>query len=399
MLISVKELSKILLRYGITIKGILHAGAHFCSEIDIYTKFGVDPANILWVDANPTFTDTNITNGIQNCYTAALDETIHDATLNITMNGSRSSILEFGLYAEHARHIFTVESIPVTTQTITQFFQTNSLDPTRYNVWNIDTQGVELQSIRGSKDLLQNVDVVYTCVYKDDAYKGCGKLDEMDVLLAEYGLNRVSSVLYNGYWGEAIYVKGIATELPEEVPVEAPVEAPLETPSEVPVEAPAEVPSEVPVEAPVETPSEVPVEAPVEASSEVPLEAPVEVPVEASLETPSEVPAEVPAEVPTEVPTEAPAEVPIEAPVEAPVEASSEAPAEVPVEAPAEVPAEAPVAAPAEVPTEAPVEVPVEVPVEASSEVPVEAPVETPSEVPVEAPVETPSETPSEVPA
>jgi len=267
MLISVKELSKIFLRYGITIKGILHAGAHFCSEINIYTKFGVDPTNIIWVDANPTFTDTNISNGIQNCYTAALDETNHDATLNITMNGSRSSILEFGLYAEHAPHIFTVESIPVTTQTITQFFQTNSLDPTRYNVWNIDTQGVELQTIRGSKDLLQNVDVVYTCVYKDDAYKGCGKLDEMDVLLAEYGLNRVSSVLYNGYWGEAIYVKGIATELPEEVPEEVPAEAPAEVPAEVAVETPAEAPVEVAVETPAEAPVEVAVETPAEAPS------------------------------------------------------------------------------------------------------------------------------------
>ena len=298
MLISVKELSKILLRYGITIKGILHAGAHFCSEINIYTKFGVDPANIVWVDANPTFTDTNITNGIQNCYTAALDETNHDATLNITMNGSRSSILEFGLYAVHAPHIFTVESIPVTTQTITQFFQTNSLDPTRYNVWNIDTQGVELQTIRGSKDLLQNIDVVYTCVYKDDAYKGCGKLDEMDILLAEYGLNRVSSVLYNGYWGEAIYVKGIATELPEEVPEEVPVEVPLETPVEVPLEVPAEVPSEVPSETPAEVPSETPAEAPVE----VPAEAPVEVPAEAPVEVPSETPSEVPSETPAEAP-------------------------------------------------------------------------------------------------
>jgi hypothetical protein len=198
--------------------------------------------------------------------------------------------MEFGLYAVHAPHIFTVESIPVTTQTITQFFQTNSLDPTRYNVWNIDTQGVELQTIRGSKDLLQNVDVVYTCVYKDDAYKGCGKLDEMDILLAEYGLNRVSSVLYNGYWGEAIYVKGIATELPEEVP------------AEVPLEAPAEAPAEVPLEAPVETPAEVAVETPAEAPVEVAVETPAEVPLEVAVETPAEVPLEAPAETPAEAP-------------------------------------------------------------------------------------------------
>jgi len=207
MLIDQAVVRALFKEHNVAIKGVLHVGAHKCEEKPFYNSCGVEDKDVVWVDANPMLTADNIARGIPNCYTAVLDEVERDTTFHITNNNQSSSLLEFGTHAKSYPWCVVTDSVKVHTETLSQFFTNRSLDPARYNVWNFDIQGVELQVFRGSQELLKHADIIYAEVNTADVYKGCGKLDELDALLKENGLTRVLTKMTGEHWGDAIYVR------------------------------------------------------------------------------------------------------------------------------------------------------------------------------------------------
>jgi glycosyltransferase involved in cell wall biosynthesis len=208
MLIDSKAVKSILDAFGINIKGILHVGAHECEELPIYTRvWGVNDTDILWIDANEDLTKRMSGRGVQNCYTAVLDEREKDAVFKITNNGQSSSLLELGTHAKSYPQIVVIEERKVRTETLLHLFDRIQKDPKKYNVWNFDIQGSEFNVFKGSPYLLQYVDAIYTEINTADVYKGCGQLDKLDELLGSYGLQRVMTHLTTESWGDALYVR------------------------------------------------------------------------------------------------------------------------------------------------------------------------------------------------
>jgi FkbM family methyltransferase len=208
MLIDGKTVKYYLDKYNIKINSILHVGAHECEEMELYNNdLGVDQKDIIWVDANPKLIEQNKLRGIPNCFNAVLDETERMTTFNITNNGQSSSLLEFGTHSKTYPWCVVTEVVQVQTQTLSNFYKQNNIESKKYNFWNFDIQGSELHVFRGSKELLQDVDCIYAEVNTADVYKGCGQLDEMDVLLKEYGLVRVETRITEANWGDALYIR------------------------------------------------------------------------------------------------------------------------------------------------------------------------------------------------
>lgn len=207
MLIDSNTVKNILNQYDISINGILHVGAHECEEKNVYNNWGIEDKDIVWVDANSKLIEQNKAIGIPNCYTSVLDEVERNTTFNITNNGQSSSLLDFGTHSNSYPSIVINQIINVKTETLNQFFIKNKLDYKKYNFWNFDIQGVELQVFRGSKELLQYVDCIYVEVNTGEVYKGCGLMDDMDILLKTYGLVRVMTNMTSANWGDAIYIR------------------------------------------------------------------------------------------------------------------------------------------------------------------------------------------------
>ena len=208
MLINPQAVLAALQAYNVSIKGILHVGAHECEEKGTYnTIWNVSDDKILWLDANSELTEANTRRGIPNCYTAVLDETERTTSFKITNNGQSSSLLDFGSHQSSYPQIIVTKTIEVTTQTLEQFFTRNTLDATHYNLWNFDIQGSELAVFRGSKEYLTYADAIYTEINTGEVYKGCGLLKDLDVLLSEYGLQRVLTHMTDANWGDALYVR------------------------------------------------------------------------------------------------------------------------------------------------------------------------------------------------
>jgi hypothetical protein len=81
-------------------------------------------------------------------------------------------------------------------------------DRGKYNFINIDVQGYELEVFKGGSEYLNHIDYVMTEVNRDEVYKGCPRIEELDEYLGTYGFERVESTWDGGTWGDALYVKG-----------------------------------------------------------------------------------------------------------------------------------------------------------------------------------------------
>jgi FkbM family methyltransferase len=208
MLILDNDVIALIKKNNININGVLHIGAHECEEQSFYDKLGVERKNVIWIDANKKKVLEAQNRGIENVYYAVVsDEDDKTVTFNITNNGQSSSILDFGSHAHHHPHVHFIEKQTHQTITINTFYKNNMLELDKYDFWNFDIQGAELLALKGAKDILPYVKVLYMEVNTEEVYKGCGLITEIDSFLETYGLKRVLTNMTNCGWGDAVYIK------------------------------------------------------------------------------------------------------------------------------------------------------------------------------------------------
>lgn len=208
MLISKEEVRSILQRLGIVVKGVLHIGAHECEELDVYRYFGLDPVDVVWIDALEEKIAKNKAKGVPNVFQAVITEKDdEEVTFHITNNFESSSVLEFGSHARHHPHVFETEKRTLTTTRLDTFFHSHNLSPEKYTFWNLDIQGVELQALKSGQEFLKHVTAIYSEVNTEEVYKGCGLLSEMDAFLATHGFSRLQTKMTDCGWGDALWVK------------------------------------------------------------------------------------------------------------------------------------------------------------------------------------------------
>jgi len=208
MLVDGEIIKNLLNRYGIIIRGAIHIGAHECEEIGFYNNIlGLNDSKIIWVDGNENKVNEMKSKGHQNVYNAVLDEDEKDIIFNITNNTQASSILKLNHDEGFYRDINITSSVVCRTEKLSSFLKRIEKDAAKYNFWNLDIQGSELHVLRGSKELLENCDAIYTEVNLEHVYNGCGLIQDIDKLLEEYGFIRVETKWTDMKWGDALYLK------------------------------------------------------------------------------------------------------------------------------------------------------------------------------------------------
>lgn len=208
MLISGDDVISLLKILGINITGVLHIGAHDCEELPFYSKLGLSPNDIIWIDALSSKVEEAKQRGIPNVYKAVIsDKDNEEVMFKVTNNVQSSSILDFGTHSIHHSNVKFVDTIKDVTTSIKSFYLKNKIDEPKYTFWNLDIQGVELLALKGAEDLLKNVKVIYTEVNTEEVYTGCAKLHELDTYLSTYGFTRIKTHMTPYGWGDAIYIK------------------------------------------------------------------------------------------------------------------------------------------------------------------------------------------------
>ena len=95
---------------------------------------------------------------LYNIYHALIDNEEKEVSFKITNNGQSSSILELGIHANLYPHVVVSETRVQKTTRLDTFFETNNIDPSQYNFWNLDIQGTELNALKKTN--------IYVCIYK-----------------------------------------------------------------------------------------------------------------------------------------------------------------------------------------------------------------------------------------
>jgi len=190
---------------GITVKGILHVGAHTAEELVAYNQYGI--TNVVWVEANAQLVEHLKQRGINNVIHAAVSDKEQDVTFHISNNKQSSSILELGTHLDHYPSIQYIAEVTMKSKTLKTIYEENQLDVDMYNMWNLDIQGVELLALKGAQDILNHVDVIYTEVNYEAVYKNCPRMWDIDNYLRDFGFTRFSTSLVGQGWGDAVYLK------------------------------------------------------------------------------------------------------------------------------------------------------------------------------------------------
>jgi len=208
------DLTTLLKKYDLTLKGVIHGGAHQCEEMDVYRKNGLTENEVLWFEANPALVrDMNKKNDRLRIFNFALHST-SDRTLQfqVTNNYQSSSLLALKTHAKHYPGIKVKETIQVKTITLEDFFKRDlandgGKDHTAYNLLNLDIQGSELEAVKGFGDLIQDMEMLYLEVNKEELYQGCALVYDLDDYLMLKGFTRLDTKWVPQGWGDAFYLR------------------------------------------------------------------------------------------------------------------------------------------------------------------------------------------------
>ena len=190
-------------KYNIKPKGIIHIGAHYCEEYEIY-KNGAGCDNILWIEANPYVCENNKTHKV---YQACISDKTGDMVdFIITNNGQSSSFLELKEHLVEHPMVFEEKRIKLNTITLDDFMRDNELRIENYDFLAMDIQGAELHALKGMGKLIDNFKYIYMEVNVKELYKDCGLLNEV-VEFLKNKFKMVDIKVTEHGWGDALFVK------------------------------------------------------------------------------------------------------------------------------------------------------------------------------------------------
>ena len=187
------------------LKGCIHIGAHEGQEYPLYKMYGLD--NLLFYEPLPdNFAALKEKVGPEvKLRNIALGNTTGTVEMYLEDRGLSSSILEPAYHLEQYPQIeFNNKAEVEITRLDDEEFDRND-----YNFINVDVQGYELEVLKGATKTLEHIDLVLSEVNKEELYKGCPRIEDIDSFLSDFGFQRIVEYWQQdgGTWGDALYLK------------------------------------------------------------------------------------------------------------------------------------------------------------------------------------------------
>jgi FkbM family methyltransferase len=174
--------------------GVIHCGANYGQERDIYGRRGL---NVLWFEPIPWVFDELQRNlgsfPKQKAYRyAILDEDDKECPFYITDNEYQSSsALEPHLLLIRWTDVHYLKTIQVRSITLDTFFEREKIDNSRYQVLVLDTQGSELKALNGATELLPHIKFAEIESLNFEAYKGAAFTADIQAFMKENGFKEI----------------------------------------------------------------------------------------------------------------------------------------------------------------------------------------------------------------
>jgi FkbM family methyltransferase len=195
-------------RYNFKVSGIIHVGAHYGQEWQEYQDYFGEVATH-WFEPLPDvykILKENLNNKPKTYfYNMALGSQTGQTQMYVSSNeGQSSSILKPKTHQVNFPDInFDIQNpVRVSIQTL------DNLDIRDANMLVLDTQGYELEVLRGAIDTLHRIEHFFTEFQTSELYEGSESyLEKIDEFLEPYNLKREQTWYAGGDWGDAYYRK------------------------------------------------------------------------------------------------------------------------------------------------------------------------------------------------
>jgi FkbM family methyltransferase len=161
------------------------------------------------IEANPEsfekLTRTTSNNKYIKTYNIGLSEFTGKRLLNISSGASESASSFLSPNDKMSKEVIFENKIEVNCYTLIDFAKMNNIS--RINFLYLDMQGVEYYVLKGSLDLIKNIDVIYLEVCFVETYEGEVLFDIINNLLSSNGfkLKKIAAPL-NAKHGNALYL-------------------------------------------------------------------------------------------------------------------------------------------------------------------------------------------------
>lgn len=200
-------LSKLVKDFNLNIRGVIHIGAHYGQEYKDYAEQGIK--NMLFfepvISNYQKLLNTLPINSDIKTFNLALGNEVgtKDMFIETANKGMSCSLLEPGTHLTSYPHITFNNKETVRINKLDNIYFNREL----YNMINIDVQGYELEVFKGAVKTLDHIEIIYSEVNNEEVYKGCAKVEELDLFLAQWNFKRVETNWLGVTWGDAIYLK------------------------------------------------------------------------------------------------------------------------------------------------------------------------------------------------
>ncbi len=211
------DFNKLVQDFHLNINGIIHIGSHYGQEYEIFKKHGCK--SFLMFEPIPWVYD-KLLEHLKKCGTSEINMTTVNCAIGSKDNNevilhldnrqqASSSILapvkHLGLYPD----VKFNKTLGVPQTSLDNYFNNNKskINISDFNMVNVDVNGYELEVFKGAQESLKHIDYIMTEVNKDETYKDCCRIEQLDLFLGKYNFNRVVTHWPNQLWGDAFYVK------------------------------------------------------------------------------------------------------------------------------------------------------------------------------------------------
>lgn len=200
------NLNNVIIKYNMRINGVIHIGAHYGEEHNIYKKNNIN--KIVYFEPlknNFKILQSRVGNDAI-LYNLALGQEDRDVEMYVEKanNGQSSSILEPLLHLKQYPSILFKYREIVKMKTLDEIIDNSCGE---YNLINIDVQGYELEVFKGSIQTLTNIDYIISEINREEIYKNCAKINDVVNFLGKFGFCLVEENWSGGGWGDGLFIK------------------------------------------------------------------------------------------------------------------------------------------------------------------------------------------------
>lgn len=199
------DLHKLVHKYSLNIRGVLHIGAHYGEEYDTYAQLGVK--DMIFFEPVPSnfkvlaerIGDSAIIHNV------ALGNKVGEVEMYVedANEGQSCSVLNPVLHLQQYPHIHFNKKVTVPINKLDAYM----LEPEKYNMINMDVQGYELEVLKGGTEFLHHIDYIMAEVNREEVYQDCAKIDQLIEFLSPYGFELVEVNWAGVTWGDGFFIK------------------------------------------------------------------------------------------------------------------------------------------------------------------------------------------------